>query len=180
MAQHRYFVRKDPDSCKVEWNEMSGTEFYAFIKSTESADRHFANMGDFTIEMPADEFENWTKDRNRCAYLNNLKNGVTILSLQEEYQSDSGILEEHIQDPSVDIEGDVISNIEKKNLRAAVQSLDQESRYIVDALYLSENRKSGRALAAEMGIAQTELQRRKKKILRNLKFLVFKSKKIQQ
>ena len=120
MAQHRYFVRKDPDSCKVEWNEMSGTEFYAFIKSTESADRHFANMGDFTIEMPADEFENWTKDRNRCAYLNNLKNGVTILSLQEEYQSDSGILEEHIQDPSVDIEGDVISNIEKKNLRAAV------------------------------------------------------------
>ena len=64
MAQHRYFVRKDPDSCKVEWNEMSGTEFYAFIKSTESADRHFANMGDFTIEMPSDEFENWTKDRN--------------------------------------------------------------------------------------------------------------------
>ena len=89
-------------------------------------------------------------------------------------------MEERIQDTAVDIEGDVISNIERKNLRTAVQSLDQESRYIVDALYLSENRKSGRALAAEMGIAQTELQRRKKKILRNLKFLVFKSKKIQQ
>ena len=104
MAQHRYFVRKYPDSREVEWLEMSGTQFYAFIKSPESANRRFANMGDFTIEMPADQYESWERDRKRCAYLNDMESSVTILSLQEEHQPEGGSREENIYDPTVDVE----------------------------------------------------------------------------
>ena len=180
MAQHRFFVRKDPGSSKVEWLEMNGSEFYSFVKSPENAKRRFANMGDFTIEMPADEYESWIKDRNRCTYLNNMENGVTILSLHEEHQPGSGSLEECIQDPAVDVESDVISHIERRALRAAIQALDAESRYIVDALFFSSNRRRESDLAKELGITQQGINRRKKKILKNLKILVVKSKKIQQ
>ena len=180
MAKHRFFIRKDPDSCNVEWHEMSGQEFYTFVKSLENTNRHFANMGDFTIEMPADDYESWTKDRKRSAYLNDLENGVTILPLHEKHQSESGNLEERIQDPAVDVEADVISHIEKKNLLAAVQALDAESRYIIEALFLSDSSKTECDLAKELGITQQGINRRKKKILGKLKFLVVKSKKIRQ
>ena len=74
----------------------------------------------------------------------------------------------------------MISHIERRALRAAIQALDAESRYIVDALFFSSNRKKESDLAKELGITQQGINRRKKKILKNLKILVVKSKKIQQ
>ena len=169
MAKHKYYIRKSPNSPanEADWLELSGKEFYALVNSPEGENRHFANMGEFTIEMPADKYASWSRDRKRSAYLNDLEDGVTILALYGDQQSESGSIEEHIPDPSVDVEHDVISGIEREKLRAAVQTLDAESRYIIDALFLSDNAKTERDLAKELGVSQPIIHRRKKKFWKN-------------
>ncbi len=47
MLNTRYFRLKPNCSPeKVEWIEMTGKEFYYFVKSPEGQNRHFIDMGD--------------------------------------------------------------------------------------------------------------------------------------
>ena len=73
-----------------------------------------------------------------------------------------------------------MASIVRKALNEALCALDEESYMIIDALILASERKSERDLASEFGLSQKAVNKRKNKILKNLKFLVLKTQKSQQ
>ena len=52
-----YWIKKDPDlkNEETEWVEMSGIDFYRFLKSPESKDRYFIDFDDLKIETDKEE-----------------------------------------------------------------------------------------------------------------------------
>ena len=55
----RYFRLKVPKymSEEIEWIEMTGKEFYRFVKSPEGQGRHFIDMGDVVLECSKAEYK---------------------------------------------------------------------------------------------------------------------------
>ena len=100
--------------------------------------------------------------------------GWSFLSLYTDHEY-SG--EEVIKDESQDVEAEVIADIEKEILHIALNCLDTESFLLINALYLADEPKTERELASELGVSQNAINKRKKKILKTLKFLVVKNQK---
>ena len=73
-----------------------------------------------------------------------------------------------------------MKSIVRKALNEALSSLDEESYMIIDALILGHDRRSERDLAAEFGLSQKAINKRKQKTLKNLKLLVLKLEKSSQ
>ena len=61
-----------------------------------------------------------------------------------------------------------------------MSGLNTENNYLLYRLYFAEKKCSENELAAELGITQQGVHKRKKKVLENLKKLVVKSEKSQQ
>ena len=78
------------------------------------------------------------------------------------------------------MEIETILSMEKKALRAALSQLDHESYRLVHYLFFSKEQKTERELAADLGVSQNAIHKRKKKILKTLKFLVVKLQKSSQ
>ena len=70
--------------------------------------------------------------------------------------------------------------MEYRALRVALHQLDKDSRLLIHALYLADERKTERDLAKELGVSQNAINKQKKKILQKLKILVVKIQKSQQ
>ena len=70
--------------------------------------------------------------------------------------------------------------MDARALYAALAQLDPVSCELILSLYLSKNRKTEKELAEEQGVSQAAINKRKKKILKTLKFLVIKIQKSQQ
>lgn len=87
-----------------------------------------------------------------------------MLSLYTDVRSGDGRSEEDIRDQGTDAEAEAIASIVRKALNTALNSLDQESYLIIDALILSPGDKSERDLAAEFGLSQKAINKRKQKI----------------
>ena len=78
------------------------------------------------------------------------------------------------------MEAEVILRMEYRALCAALHQLDKDSRRLIHALYLADERKTERDLAKELGVSQNAINKQKKKILQKLKILVVKIQKSQQ
>ena len=172
----RYFRKKNP-KCKlneIEWIEMTGKEFYRFVNSPEGQYRYFINMGDVVLEVTHAEARAYRAEKDHSNYLREQEMGWSFLSLYTDHEY-SG--EEVIKDESQDVEAEVIADIEKEILHIALNCLDTESFLLINALYLADEPKTERELASELGVSQNAINKRKKKILKTLKFLVVKNQK---
>ena len=96
--------------------------------------------------------------------------------MSTQYGNSEGIL----PDETANTEELAIKSIVQKALFAALSTLDAESYQLIDALILSDDQKSERELALEFGLSQNAVNKRKNKILKNLKILVVKLEKSQQ
>lgn len=67
----RYFRLKKAEcgSKKVEWIEMTGREFYHFIKSPEGQSRHFIDMGDVVLEATEAQARQYKAEQNHHCYI---------------------------------------------------------------------------------------------------------------
>ena len=104
----------------------------------------------------------------------------TIMPLHGEGIEEYGDGVDVISDPTADVEARVSRKKKIRALRAALLQLDTDSYRLIYALYLSDCRQTERQLAQELGISQSAVHKRKKKILKNLKFLVIKFEKSSQ
>lgn len=178
----RYFRRREPQ-CGPEaagWIEMTGREFYQFVNSPEGRGRHFIDMGDVVLESTEMEAKLYRAERDRSDYLREQAEKWSTLSMyafEDEYEC-SG--EEIVADTVQDVEDEVILRTEVKALRSALSLLDAESCRLICALYLDDELKTERELAAEYGVSQVAVHKRKKKILNTLKLLVIKNEKSSQ
>lgn len=178
----RYFRMKDP-RCKpeqIEWIEMTGREFHRFVTSPEGRNRHFIDMDDVVLEASEFEVRRFKAEKNHSYYIQAQEEGWSTLSLYaaEDEHGCSG--EEAVADETQDVEAEVILRMEHKALRTALRQLDEESRLLIQALYLADERKTEREIAQEYGVSQVAIHKQKKKVLTRLKFLVIKSQKSQQ
>ena len=182
MAKHIYYIRKHPD-CKQsgdDWVQLDGKKFYALVNSQEGEGRYFADMGDFTIEMTKTQYAGWLAEKNREDYIRERDADISIVSIHDDLWGDYGHGDEIIPDDTVNVEDTALNRVEISELRAALNALDQESRFVITELYLIPETKTEQELAVELGMTQQGVHKRKKKILEILKNLVVKSKNFQQ
>ena len=178
----RYFRLKDP-TCrpeKIEWIEMSGKEFYDFVNSPEGQGRHFIDMEDVVLETTEEQACQYKAERNHHYYIQSQEDGWNTLSIYtiEDESGYSG--EEVVRDETQDVEAEVILRMERRALRTALYQLDEDSRMLIHALYLADERKTEREIAQERGVSQVAIHKQKKKILAAIKLLVIKIEKSQQ
>lgn len=175
----QYYIKKDPSATglEIEWAAINGEEFYQLITSPAGKGRYFIDMDEFMIEASEAEYQDWRKEKNHHDYLHEQESQIQLLSLSG---CEGGSHAEHIPDMSADTEKQAMASIVRKALNEALCALDEESYMIIDALILASERKSERDLASEFGLSQKAVNKRKNKILKNLKFLVLKTQKSQQ
>jgi RNA polymerase sigma factor (sigma-70 family) len=77
--------------------------------------------------------------------------------------------EELIADPTVDVEEQALLEIKLEMLRRALKTLTDDELQLIQALYLGKNECSERKIAAEMGLSQVAIHKRKKAVLEKLK-----------
>ena len=142
--------------------------------------RYFICMDDdIVIEANEQQFREWVSEKNHSDYLRRCETGIETLSLYSDDVSESGNGEDVIRDP-MDMEEQVMLKLRYQALRAAMSGLNTENNYLLYRLYFAEKTCSENELAAEPGITQQGVHKRKKKVLENLKKLVVKSEKSQQ
>lgn len=178
----QYYIKKDPqiDGPKVEWIAINGKEFYQLITSPAGKGRYFIDMDEFMIESTEAEYKDWRREKDHSDYLRKQEGTVQLLSLCGGQFDEDGGFKELIADISAGTEERAIASIIRKALNEALNSLDEESYMIIDALILAHDRKSERDLAFEFGLSQNAVHKRKNKILKNLKLLVVKAEKSSQ
>jgi len=178
----KYFRKKDPNTegSSVSWIEMTGQEFYDFVNSPQAEGRHFIFMDDdLVIEANEQQFREWVSEKNHSDYLRRCETGIETISLYSDIMTERGSGEELLRD-QVDLEEQTMLKFRCQALQAALAELDSEDDYLLQRLYFAENKASERDLAAELGVSQPAVHKRKNKILKNLKLLVIKSEKSQQ
>lgn len=178
----QYFVKQDPsapESCIV-WLKMNGQEFYRFITSPGGRGRYFVDMDDIVIEASKEQYEDWRREKDHSDYLREQEEGSLTLSLHGDAIAEYGNGEDVLVDKSINVELETILAVEKKALQVALAQLDCESYRLIYNLFLSEKQKTERDLATEFGVSQVAIHKQKKKILKELKFLVIKSEKSSQ
>ena len=175
----QYYIKKDPSTsgADIEWIAINGKDFYQLITSPAGKGRYFIDMDDFMIEATEEEYKDWRREKNHSDYLHEQEARVQLLSLHDSEDGDQGCL---VSDMAASTEEQAMASVVRKALCEALCSLDKESFLLIDALILAQDRKSERDLAAEFGLSQKAINKRKKKILRDLKFLVLKAGKSQQ
>ena len=172
----QYYIKRDPsvDGPTVEWIAINGKEFYQLITSPAGRGRYFIDMDDFIIETTEIEYTAWRKEKDHHDYLCEQSASIRLVSLYSDMSSEGGSGEELIADKASNTEELAIKAITRGKILAALSTLDAESYQLINALILSDCRKSERDLASEFGLSQKAINKRKNKILKNLKFLVLK------
>ena len=132
------------------------------------------------IEASKADYTEWRKEKDHHDYLCEQEADIRLLSLYSDMPTETGSGEEIISDKTVSTEELVIKAMTTEKIFEALRSLDTESYRLIDALILSDFRKTERSLAAETGLSKNAIHKQKKKILENLKFLVGKSEKSSQ
>lgn len=168
----KFYVKSNPNAHKedIEWIEMTGREFYKFIKSPENKGRYFIDFEDYMMEGSKSDYIKWRKEKDHTDYLREQEEGWTTISLYSTDITESANGEDVIADDMVDVQSQVLNKLEQESLRMALGQLDDDSYQLMDILYLSENPKSQHELAAERGVSQKAIWNRVKKVQKNLKF----------
>lgn len=178
----RYFRMKTP-KCKpeeIEWIEMTGREFYCFVNSPEGRGRYFIDMGDVVLESSKCEAQVHRAEKDHSNYLKEQEEGWSTVSLYAIEGENECNGEEIVRDETQDVETAAMMRMETAALRQALGYLDSESYRLIRALYISDERYTERELAQELGVSQNTIHKRKKKVLKKLKFLVVKIQKSSQ
>ena len=166
---------------------LAGQELYDYLQTKEGKKKHFfvyqEDGGDtIGIEEVNNTTKGETKGERKTRYHYQVKFDVHAeeVSFDDMVISDDGDevpLAETIADDDVDIEGEVVHRSLLDALRQIRPLLELEERELIDMLFCDDENgeradMSGREAAKVLGISQTELQRRKKRVYLKIKNLM--------
>lgn len=131
----------------------------------EYASRQFYMIDNYLMEVSAEELKALRAMRDREAYIKEQEQNRK-LSLDAFYD-----LSLTIDDPCFasdnDVENEVISQMTREDLRAAIGQLTKEEQDLIFALYVAE--KSEHQYATECGIPRTTIEYRHDKVIQKIK-----------
>lgn len=170
----RYFRKADPRNPdrQDQWLEMTGQEFYRFVRSPEGQRRHFIDMGNVVLEVSEAEAKVYRAECNHRYYLQEQEDGWSTVSLYALLDSVGRSGEDRLADEAAIIEETIFLQLELHQLRTALEALDTDSYDLIYTLYLAEKPKSLRQLSRESGIPVMTLQDRKKRVLQRLREVI--------
>jgi hypothetical protein len=193
MANKIYLVKKDPHSKKqsVEWLQLSGSDFYAFLHTPEAKGRYFIHLTDdidfecdeIYIEADRMEYREWKKKYNAHNYLAERQKSTEVISLEallesEKRERDADSLQ---LDSRESLEQLIVHKDEIEQLYAALNRLTAKEQDFVRYIYLSGEKKTEADAARQFGISNAAAHRLKEKIFLQIqKFMRKKSEKSQQ
>lgn len=177
MNKKIYLVKKDPTASKSEneWIQMSGSEFYSFIKSAAAQGRYFICLTDdisykcpeIYIETSYADYKIWKAEYNAHQYLKEQEKLYETISADTPVTADSNLLDT-IADDDFSPEEIAVMASEKSRLMSAIHSLPKAEQYIVYRLYFDKPPQKQQRLADELGIKKDVLTKRKQKILKKI------------
>ena len=160
------------------WRELTGREFYQLIHSDETEKRRFIeitpefrNEDRIIIEATEEQLLDWSKERNRTAYLKRWKakrgyRVVPLSDLSSEYKCRS---EDKLADPDVDVETEVLNVIRRDELQTAIRKLPEAERLLVEELLRCHMEISIRELSRELGLPYSTVHGRVNKAMKRLR-----------
>jgi hypothetical protein len=175
-----YLVWKDPasDGANPDWQELTGQEFLALVRSDEGKGRYFVRLdstapnaadGAMVMEATKAYFDEWKREKNRSAYMRGLSKDFTTLSYHCLETDDGSYGEELLRDESADTEDECLRSLDKQTLAAALSVLTEDEYRLIAYLYLSDGKGTERSYSELTGIPQKTINDRKKRILEKLK-----------
>ena len=109
---------------------------------------------------------------SHCAFLEQKQsNRYTAISYHDLEENDGCVGEEFAVDEEKDVETEAINKVAIAHIREALFQLSDNEKKIIYELYLRNNPKTIRQLAAEIGIPPKTLDNQKKKVLEKLQNL---------
>ena len=182
MNKKVYLVKKDPTCRKeeIEWRQLSGREFYAFVRSPQGKGRYFINLNDdidyecdeIHIEATYDEYRKWQTEYDAHRYLRRIQKDYQTLSLDVVVGDEGETLHEMISDDSKPLEDLIVEADLRSRMGLALRDLSSEERFVIDSYYFSRKQNTDCAIAKTMGITQQAFNKRRKVILKKIFFLI--------
>lgn len=179
----QFFIWKDPacNGINPEWIQLSGREYYRFVKDPANQQRRFIVLGDdgdmeagtIVLEATPEEHRIWRNEKRATAkrlkldplYIEDTISLDTVVPGHEEV-----LYHEVIASPQEDILTLVLLHLDICHLRDFLTTLSSEEAELIRMLYFdSDEGASERQVAKLLGVSQTTLNYRKQKILKNLK-----------
>ena len=180
-------VKKDPGrpAAADNWIVMNTYEFAMFMKTPEGQRRrsgfgmlYGCDYDDVIIiaECGEENVREWRADINRVDYIRNrnAKHGNAVFSFTElrpDLAAGHG-LEDLLGDDSNSVEESVEARMTRDRLLAAIRSLEDEERDLVEKMFLTEPPMTEEEYAESVGIKRHQANYRKQKILNKLKRLM--------
>lgn len=176
-----YLAWKDPacGGMNPQWEYLTCGKFLALVKSPEGKNRHFISLnstsidgtdGKIVIEATEKEHKAWLKEKRHRQYLRDSDPGYTLISYHAMETDDKDCYgEELLRDEDLDVEAECFKRFEIEALRAAVASLNDDERQMVEYLYLFEKPGTVRGYEKLAGISKSAVSRRKIAVLNKIK-----------
>ena len=178
-----YLRWKNPDcnGIAIEWEEMSGKAFFAFLNSNSSEGRYFIKLNNdicfdanvVFIEATKAQYDDWLRDSNRHHYLKSHEPDQKPDSLDATISGDGGTnisLYEAITDMScVDPEEFVIHSALLGLLPVALSSISKTLRETIVLKYFKYPGKSDEEIAELIGVTKDNFKKNRQRALKELK-----------
>lgn len=117
-------------------------------------------------EVSKSTYQKLKKEHDHSKMLERYEQEVHVLSL-DALATEETTGYDVIADPTVNVEEEAIQNIMIQKLRKVLQGLSEDELYLIEQVYTYE--KSEREIAAELGVSQKAVNKRKIKLLSKLK-----------
>lgn len=176
-----YLVWKDPTchGANPDWQEISGKEFLALVRSPDGKGRWFIKMdsterngadGAVVMEATKSEYVRWRKEKDHSDWVREgqAKRGYKVVSYNAIETEDGCFGEELLADEDSDVETDCHRQFERERVKAALAALSDEEREMIGFLLIS-GKGSERDFARLTGIPQKTINDRKNRAIAKLK-----------
>lgn len=166
ILNKRYFRKKAPHrkAEEIEWIEMSGKEYYRFVRAPENRERWFIDMGNVVLECTEEEYRKYKAEDDHSNYIRAQGANWVLFSLSELGERCGCCDTELAPDDAEDVSEIVIRNIRNRALRRALCMLSEEEYHMIVLKYDPKHSMSEEKIGMLYGLSQSCISKRLKAI----------------